>query len=200
MKIWMSTLGLVVLAWSASAQPSIKANGVQNAAGYQTKLAPGSVFVVVGSGLGPSSIVVATGPNYPTILSGTSITFTPAGGGSAITPRMVYTLDKQAAGVLPSSISLGTYAVRVTFNGQTSPAQNVTVVARSFGIVTANSGGTGSAQANVANVNNGLSIIRFTTGSLSYGGFNWVLTPAHPGDTLTLWGTGGCGDAAEISS
>jgi uncharacterized protein (TIGR03437 family) len=78
----------------------------------------------------------------------------------------------------------------------TSVPQNVTIVPRSFGIATANSAGTGTAQATIGNVNGGLSLTRFTTSTLAFGGYNWTLTPAHPGDTLVFWGTGGGADAA----
>ena len=176
--------------------PTITAGGVQNAAGYQNVLAPGGVFVVLGSSLGPASIALATAPNYPKTLSGTSITFTQAAGGAAIDAKMIYTLDRQVAAMLPSSAAPGTYAVRVTYNGQTSSPENVTVVARSFGIVTINSGGTGPAQSNIANVNGGISLVRFTSGSLAFNGLNFALGPAHPGDILTLWGTGGGADPA----
>jgi uncharacterized protein (TIGR03437 family) len=84
----------------------------------------------------------------------------------------------------------------VTSNTLSSAPQNVTVVARSFGIATSNSAGTGTAQATIGNVKGGLSLTRFTSGALSFNGFNWTLTPAHAGDTLVLWGTGGGADAA----
>jgi uncharacterized protein (TIGR03437 family) len=109
---------------------------------------------------------------------------------------MIYTSAGQIAGLLPSSISAGTYAVSVTYNQQSSAPQNVTVAARSFGIAAANSAGSGEAQATIANVNGGISLVRLTTGSVAFEGFNWTLSPAHPGDTLVLWGTGGGADAA----
>jgi uncharacterized protein (TIGR03437 family) len=109
---------------------------------------------------------------------------------------MIYTSATQVAGLLPSSITPGTYAVKLTYNSQTSAPQNVTVVARSFGIATSNSAGTGAAQATIGSVNNGLSLARLTSGQLSFGGLNWTLTPAHPGDTLVFWGTGGGADTA----
>jgi uncharacterized protein (TIGR03437 family) len=84
----------------------------------------------------------------------------------------------------------------VSYNGITSNAQNVTVVARSFGIATVNSSGTGTVQASIGNINGGASLTRFTTGSLSSNGTSWTLSPAHPGDTLVLWGTGGGADPA----
>lgn len=188
---------LFLLAAVASAQPAIRSsNGILNASGYQATLAPDTVFVIFGSGLGPPSIQTATAPSYPTALAGTSVTFTPNGGGTAVNARMVYTVATQVAGILPSSITPGTYAVSVTYQTQSSPPQNVTVVARSLGIATSNSGGTGAAQATIGNVNNGISLVRMTGGSVAYGGYNWSLSPAHPGDTVVLWGTGGGADPA----
>ncbi|MEP6960721.1 MAG: hypothetical protein ABI995_01490, partial [Acidobacteriota bacterium] len=185
----------VKLTVSGAGAPVINTGAIYNATGYQAKLAPDTVFVIFGSNLGPSTIQQATAPNYPAALAGTSVTFTPISGGAAITAKMIYTLAGQVAGLLPSSIVPGTYAVTVKYNTLTSAPQNVTVVARSFGIATANSGGTGIAQATIGNVNNGVSLTRFTSGSVSFNGFNWTLTPAHPGDTLVLWGTGGGADA-----
>src|ERR1700722_7327249 len=185
----------LALATTLLAQPAIKPGGIVNVSGYQATLAPGTVFVIFGSNMGPASIATATAPNYPAILGGTSVTFTPSAGGP-ITAKMVYSLAGQIAGLLPSSASPGTYAVTVTYNSQTSPPQNVTVVARSFGIATSNSAGNGTAQATIGNVNGGLSLTRFTPGSVALGGFTWTLTPAHPGDTLVLWGTGGGADPA----
>ena len=69
-------------------------------------------------------------------------------------------------------------------------------MARSFGIATSNSAGTGAAQATIGNVNSGLSLVRLTSGSLAFEGYKWTLSPAHPGDTLVLWGTGGGADPA----
>jgi len=180
----------------ALAQASITINSVVNASGYQSQLAPDTVFVIFGSGMGPASIVTASAPNYPPSLAGTSITFAPIAGGSAITANMIYSLAGQIAGLLPSSITPGTYAVRVTYNGQTSAPQNVTVVARSLGIATASSSGSGNVQATIGNINGGISLTRFTSGSIAFGGYNWTLSPAHPGDTVVFWGTGGGADPA----
>ncbi len=179
------------------AQPSIKTGGVVNVSGYQATLAPGAVFVIFGSNMGPSTIVTATAPNYPNLLGGTSVTFVPSPGITPpITAKMVYSLAGQVAGLLPSTTVPGVYAVSVTYNGQSSPPQTVIVAPRSFGIATANSAGSGTAQATIGNVNGGLSLTRFTPGSVAFGGYTWTLGPAHPGDTLVLWGTGGGADLA----
>ena len=196
MRLWLTLPLTLALAGFVGAQPTITANGVLNASGYQNTLAPDTVFVIFGTAMGPATIATASAPNYPSSLSGTSITFTSSAGGTAITPKMIYTLASQVAGLLTSSIAPGSYAVRVTYNGQTSPPQNVTVVARSFGIAAANSGGTGTAQATIGNVNGGISLTRFNNGAVGFNGLNWTLTPAHPGDSLVLWGTGGGADSA----
>jgi uncharacterized protein (TIGR03437 family) len=182
------------LAAAVSAQPVIRSSdGILNASGYQAQLAPDTVFDIFGTGLGPATLQAASQP-YQASFGGTSISFTPTGGGTAIAAKIVYTLATQVAGVLPSSITPGTYAVSVTYQGQPSQPQNVTVVARSLGIATSNSGGTGAAQATIGNVNNGVSLVRMTAGSVSFGGYNWPLGPAQPGDEIVLWGTGGGAD------
>src|SRR5215472_7570309 len=160
MRISFIALLSVSAAAVASAQPTIQANGIVNASGYQTTLAPDTVFVIFGSGMGPTAIQTASAPNYPTSLAGTSITFAPAGGGTPVPARMVYTVATQVAGILPSSIAPGTYAVSVTYQSQPSASRNVTVVARSLGIATSNAAGTGAAQATIGNVNNGISLVR----------------------------------------
>ena len=177
-----------------AAQPSIDAGGILNVSSAQPTLSPNVVFVIYGKNLGPATIVIATAPNYPTILSNTAVTFTNINGGSAINALMVYTLAGAVAGVLPSSTPPGTYAVRVVYNGQTSSPQNVTVVARHFGIATANGAGTGVAQATMANVNGGYSLSRYTTSGAGGVG-NFVNSPTHGGDSISLWGTGGGADA-----
>jgi uncharacterized protein (TIGR03437 family) len=186
----------VTLTVSGAGAPVITPGGIVNSSGYQTKLAPDTVFTVFGSGMGPASIATAAAPNYPTTLGGTSITFTNVAGGDPIDAKVIYSIAGQVAGLLPSSITPGTYAVRVTYNTLTSAPQNVTVVARSFGIATANSAGTGNAQATIGNLNGGLSLVRLTSGSLKFGGHDWALSPAHPRDTLVFWGTGGGADPA----
>ncbi|MEX2302593.1 MAG: hypothetical protein WD733_16740 [Bryobacterales bacterium] len=190
-------LFLFVAAWTTClfAQPTFQAGAVLNAGGYQTVLAPNTVFVIFGSGMGPAALASGAIP-YPEELAGTSVTFTPMAGGAAIHARMVYTSGGQLAGMLPSTAAPGEYAVQVLFNGQSSAPQTVTVAARSFGIVTSNSQGFGPAQATIGNVNGGLSLVRFTSGNVSFGGLNYVLTPAEPGHTVVIWGTGGGADIA----
>ena len=184
----------VTLNVSGASVPNITA--VVNASGYQAKLAPGVVFTIFGTFLGPASLTVAPAPNYPLGLSTTSVRFSPSGGGAATSARMIYTSSGQVAGHLPSSVTPGVYQVRVTYLGATSDPFNVTVVARSIGIAAANSAGSGPAQASIATVNGGLSLIRNSEGTLDFGGFTWRLTPARGGDIIVFWGTGGGADLA----
>lgn len=194
------TLLLLILALAAMvpalAQPSIRAeNGVLNASSYQADIARGSWFVIFGSNMGPASIALAPGAPFPTELSGTRVTFTAASGGAAIDARLWYTLAGQLAGLLPSSAAAGAYDVRVIYNGQTSAPRRVNVVDRNFGFATVSQDGAGPAQATNASLNNGVSLVRFTTGSISFNGLNWQYRPAFPGETLILWGTGIGADA-----
>jgi uncharacterized protein (TIGR03437 family) len=85
---------------------------------------------------------------------------------------MIYSAAKQIAGVLPSNVPVGTGTLTVNFNGRsgTTPIQ---VVGSNFGISTVNQTGGGPAVVTFPNYN------LVTTTS-----------PAKPGDTLLLWGTG----------
>jgi uncharacterized protein (TIGR03437 family) len=187
---------LIAIAGAICAQPSIDAGSVLNTSGSQPDLAPGVVWLIYGKNLGPATLTTATGPNYPDSLAGTSVTFTPVSGGAAVNARIWYTLATQVGGLIPSSLAPGAYNVRVTYNSQTSAPVSVNVVARSMGIATSNGQGNGPAQATIANVNGGLSLVRYTSGTVDFGGNHWILTPSHPGDHIILWGTGGGPDPA----
>jgi uncharacterized protein (TIGR03437 family) len=182
---FLFTLGVVAVV-PATAQPTIAANGVLNASSYQADIARGSWFVVFGTNMGPATLVSAPSVPFPTELSGSRVSFTPAAGGAALEARLWYTSAGQLAGLLPSTAAAGDYDVRVVFNNQTSAPRRVRVVERNFGFATAASNGAGPAQATNANLNNGLSLVRFTTGSLG----DYQHRPAYPGETLVLWGTG----------
>src|SRR5579871_1520692 len=98
---------LIVLAIATTSillgQPTINSGGIVNVSGYLPTLAPNTVFAVFGQNLGPASIVIASPPNYPATLGGSSITFTPAAGGAAIAAKLVYAESIAVAGVLPST-------------------------------------------------------------------------------------------------
>jgi uncharacterized protein (TIGR03437 family) len=190
-KVVLCLIGAAALIVPVMAQPSIRAeNGVLNASSYQLDIARGSWFVIFGSNMGPASLALAPGVPFPTDISGTRVTFTPAAGGTAIDARLWYTSAGQLAGLLPSSATAGDYDVRVTYNNQTSPARRLRVVDRNFGFATVDQNGAGPAQATNAGLNNGVSLVRFTTGSINFNNRDWQYRPAYPGETLILWGTG----------
>jgi len=133
-------------------------------------IAQGSIFVVYGTNLGPSTISVAPSLPLPTALSGTSIEVSV--NGTTVTTPMVYTLDKQVAAVLPSNTPTGTGTLTVKYNNG-SGSTPITVVKSNFGISTVNQTGTGPA------------VVTFGDYSVVSG-----TKSAKAGDTLILWGTG----------
>lgn len=187
-KLFSFLLTLSVLVVSAMAQPAI--NGVGNASSYTFGVARGSWFVIFGNNMGPANISSAPGAPFPVELSGTRVTFTPAAGGPAIECRIWYTLSTQIAALLPSATVAGQYDVRVTYNNQTSAPFRAPVFVRNVGVAAVAENGRGPIQATNASLNGGISLVRFTTGSISFGGRDWQHRPAYPGETLILWGTG----------
>jgi uncharacterized protein (TIGR03437 family) len=162
---------------SLPAAPSIAALGVKNSASYANPgfqngaIAQGSLFVVFGSGMGPSQIQYATSFPLPATLAGTSANVTV--NGSTLPCVMIYTQDGQIAAILPSSTPVGTGTLTVTYNGSTSPTAPVTVAANSPGLFTRNQQGNGPAV--VQDVN---------------GNYNSFTNSFRPGQTVTFWGTG----------
>ena len=178
-------VGLLVLlaCVAAAAQPVIDAGGVVNASSYTAGIARGSWFGVFGAGMGPATIAIYPGSlPYPTELSGTRVSFTPAAGGTAVDARLWFTRADQLAALLPSTAAAGDYDVRVTYGGQPSAPRRVKVVERNFGYATQAQNGAGPAQATYG----GLDLNRFTTGRLE----PFSTRPAKASDTMVLWGTG----------
>lgn len=148
-------------------------------------LAPGSIFLVKGTGLGPADLTVAPAPFQSTTLSGTSVAVVVAGG-ATINALMYYTSATQIAALLPSNTPVGNASIRVTYNGETSPLFRIRGVAQfALGLFTVDSSGSGPA------------IVTYPDYSLvsplraaNCGGPNTTCGAANPGDTLILWGTG----------
>jgi uncharacterized protein (TIGR03437 family) len=133
-------------------------------------IAQGSLFVVFGFALGPTTLIQS---DYPlsTNLSGTSVKVTV--GGVSTNALLLYTLTTQLAAILPSATPTGSGFLEVTYKGQTGPPVPIVVVPSAFGTYTVSSNGLGSG---------------IVTGA------DYVLKtashPAKPGDVLILWGTG----------
>lgn len=148
-------------------------------------IAPGSIFIVKGTGLGPANISIAPAAFQSTALSGTSVSLSV--NGTTVNALMYYTSDKQIAALLPSSTpTAATGTITVTYNGQASPATPFRgVTANNLGIFTVTSDGAG------------VGIVTYADYSLvssfkaaNCGGPSTTCGAANPGDTLILWATG----------
>jgi len=110
-------------------------NGASNLSG---QLAPGSVFVIYGSGLGPANLVQApSGQNLPLSLAGTTVLI-----GTAAAP-VLYTSATQVAAMVPFDLSQGNTQVSVGYQGPFSTSVNVSVIPVALGLFTLNSAGSG---------------------------------------------------------
>jgi uncharacterized protein (TIGR03437 family) len=175
----------VSTATAASSGPSI--TQLQNNYSYilpgqpNYGIAPGSLFVIVGTGLSadnPPVLQSTAPPGLQTTLNQTSVSVTV--NGTTTTPALYYTSATQLAAVLPSSTPVGNGTVTVTYNGQTSPGATIRVVPSAVGLDTLYGTGNGLA---VATDNNG-NVFGFTNS-------------AAPDQTITLWGSGIGGDPAD---
>lgn len=167
--------------------PTITA--VQDAGGYTSNIAEGSIFVVKGSNLSASGYN-ASGFPLLTTYNNVKVTFTPVAGGAGTDAYMIYTYNlsgvNQLAAVLPSTVAAGSYNVTVTSSGTASAGFAVTVVKIKPGLITQDSTGTGLVVAQNFISASQLDINRFTTGSV--GGF--TISPTRPGGTIIAWATG----------
>jgi uncharacterized protein (TIGR03437 family) len=152
--------------------------GVYNAGSWLPPLLPnsgiaqGAIFTVTGSGLGPTALQQVQSYPLPTTqgLAGTTVKVTVGSVTQACI--MVYTSDGQVAAILPSATPVGNGTLSVSYQGATATLA-IQVVKGSFGMFTLNEGGSGPG----------------VVTDLSYNPITMV-NPAHPGQTLILWGTG----------
>jgi uncharacterized protein (TIGR03437 family) len=176
------TLGLQYTTFGATGgggggTPTMTITEVENAATNipaglpNSPVAQGSMMVIKGTLLGPSSIAIASVFPLKTTIGGTSVSVTV--GGTTVDAIMFYALASQVAAILPSRTPPGTGTVKVTYNGQSATAP-ITVVPSNFGMYTLDSSGTGDA---VAYLNSNSSLITPTNA-------------ANPGDVIVFWGTG----------
>ena len=164
----------------ASAQPVVSAlenNYSYTLPGLPTYgIAQGSVFDIFGTNIGPSQTPVlpdlSKGP-LVTTLNGVSISVTV--NGTTVQAIPYYVSAGQIAAILPSNTPVGSGILTVSYNGQTSAATSIQVVASAVGLDTLNGSGSGIAVAQDAS--NGYAIL----------GPN---NAANPGEVLVLWGTG----------
>jgi len=161
-------------------QPKIGSDGVRNSASYtpagfvNTGIAQGSIFTIFGDSLGPETLQSATVP-LPIALGGASVQV--SAGGQTLNAYLLYVSARQVAAILPSQTPLGSASVTVSYQGQTSKPAPITVARRKVGIFTLNQAGSGPAVAQNFNSQDDQPV-------------STVVTPARPGQTITLWATG----------
>ena len=137
-------------------------------------IAPGSLFVIIGTGLSTAAAPVlqsSAPPGLLTTLNQTSVAVTV--NGVTKTPALYYTSATQLAAVLPSTTPVGNGTITVTYNGQMSAAAPIQVVANAPGLDTFY--GTGNGAGAVTDVDGNL--FRLTSSAM-------------PGQTIVLWGSG----------
>jgi uncharacterized protein (TIGR03437 family) len=169
--------------------PTPTITAVQDDASYTSNIAQGSLFVVKGSNLSASGYTSLPLP-YATSSGTTSITFTPAAGGTGTQAYLFYTYNEngvnQLGGILPSTLKTGSYNVTVTYNNATSAPFATQVVSAKPAIFTQDTTGTGLAVVqNIVSATE-YDVNRLTTGVVA----GTTISPAKPGQTLIVWATG----------
>jgi uncharacterized protein (TIGR03437 family) len=171
---------IVFFSLRLEAQPTVSTGGILNVASYTraglpgSSIAQGSMFVVYGGNLGTTSTGALSFP-LPKSLDKTSIQVT--SGSTTVDAIMIYTTPGQVAGILPSNTPVGAGKLTLTYNNQSSTPVDVQIVPNSFGAFTLNQAGSGPAV-----IQNYVSATELPV--------NTITTPATPGQTVILWGTG----------
>jgi uncharacterized protein (TIGR03437 family) len=151
-----------------SSAPSVSRNGVVSAAKYSlTGVSPGEIVSVFGLNLGSQAIGQVVSGAFTTSLGGLAVSFdnTPA--------PLVYTGGTQASVIVPYEIAGKNSTTMTVAGGGSSTSVQLPVVAADPALFTADASGSGPAAA------------------LNQDGtINSMANPAHPGDVITLYGTG----------
>jgi len=170
--------GALLAAGAALATAAPTLSGVYNAASWvpaglpNSGIAEGSIFTLIGTGMGPANLAQVTQYPLPTSqgLAGTTVQVTV--GGVTNYCVMIYTVATQVAAILPSSTPAGTGTLTVSYQSAQGTIA-IRVVKNSVGIFAVNEKGSGPGI--ITNVSYQ---VRVPTDS------------AHPGDILVLWATG----------
>ncbi|HLH42815.1 MAG TPA: hypothetical protein VKV74_07510 [Bryobacteraceae bacterium] len=143
-------------------------------------IAPGSIFVIKGTGLSApvtAQLQSSAPPGLPTTLNQTSVSVTV--NGTTVTPALYYTSATQIAAVLPSNTPVGAGTIMVTYAGENSSPTPIKVVANAPGLDTLYGTGNGSA------------VVTDNSGNV-FG----LTKSAMPAQTVILWGSGIGADTA----
>jgi uncharacterized protein (TIGR03437 family) len=173
--------------------PTITAvqNDASNAYGTPNTVGQGSLVVVKGTNMSASGYNKMSLP-YPTSTGsgGTSVTFTPAAGGTGTQIYVFYTYNEngvnQIGGIVPSTLATGNYSVTVAYNGSTSNAVTVKVVGSNPGIFTQDESGAG-----LAVVENYISATQYDIDRLTtFASAGYTFSPSKAGQLIIIWVTG----------
>jgi len=167
------------------AVPAIGAGGVISSSGFgaATSIAPGSFIEIYGTNLGVDTNLWS-GRNFisglaPTWLDGSAVTI------GGIPAYVVYVSPNQINALVPFNVPTGSEPVIVTNSGGVSAAQTVTVNALQPGLLATPPFNVGGTQYAVALYPD------FTSYVLPTGAISGVTSsPAQPGETIVLFGTG----------
>lgn len=179
------------------AQPYINARGVVNTASFTAAglpggaIAQGSVFTILGSGLGPAKPAQAASLPLGISLAGVSVRVFQ--GTQVVSALPLYVSSSQIYAVMPSNAPLGRVSVHISYLGAISNPAPVTVVNSSFGIFTWNALDVSASNGNAIFKDNSFGSgpafaqnENFVTG----GAMNSTAQPAMPEQAVTIWGTG----------
>ena len=176
---------LFVLAVAVWAVPACSAETLQvvSAATYSSNaiIAQGSFFAVLGSGLGSDALAPepTSETGLPTMLpanSGTSVVVTDSAGKTS-NCLLRFVSPSQIDAVMPSTVAVGPARVTVSVNGEVVGSGNITIAQEQFGVFYENGQGWGQAVAQNISTAAGFAA-------------NNLTTPANPGQSVILYGTG----------
>ena len=164
--------------------PTISSGGVANAASYVTKLSPGMLAAVFGTGFGTATVQAPAGANWPTSLGGVGVKV------NGVAAPVYYVSPGQINFQVPWGTPVtGTVSVAVTLNGGSSNAINVAVATAAPGLFVLGSGQAAVENAdysindpsNAAKI--GSTVLAFLTGS---GPVTPAVVSGVPASTTTL--------------
>ena len=168
--------GIVALAGSASAQPTVAAvvnaakYGIQGLPGYG--VAQGSLATAFGTGF-PAEGKQVTSLPLTTTWEGVSIKITVNSVSVDAYPLIMQGVN-QLSFIVPSDTPVGDGNITITVNGVPSPPGPIRVLARNFGAFTKNFSGQGAG------------VLLDPTGAHA----NGLTYAANPGEMFDIWGTG----------
>src|SRR5579871_2257158 len=153
-------------------------------------IAPSSIFIVTGTGLADpgTPVLQNTSGGLPLTLNGASITVVV--NGVTVHPALYYTTPTQLAAVLPAATPVGIGTLTVTYNGASSAAAAIQVVASAVGFNHFNQIPIPEGVTNV-NVDIGVATDNSTGALLTF------TNSGTPGEIIVLWATGLGADPAD---